>query len=86
MRAPIVVAVALAAIISGRTLAEEGYVVGITGALTGAGQNAMPPPMLLRGPFGSIRCARRISISAIECQFAEVCGTPKQTAAATAHG
>ena len=51
MRAPIVVAVALAAIISGPTLAEEGYVVGITGALTGAGQNAMPPPMLLRGPF-----------------------------------
>jgi hypothetical protein len=29
MRAPIVVAVALAAIISGPTLAEEGYVVGI---------------------------------------------------------
>jgi ABC-type branched-subunit amino acid transport system substrate-binding protein len=35
MRAPTVIAVALAAMISGPTLAEEGYVVGITGALAG---------------------------------------------------
>jgi hypothetical protein len=35
MRAPTVVAVALAAIIPGPTLADEGYVVGITGALAG---------------------------------------------------
>ena len=35
MRAPTVVAVALAAIISGSALADEGYVVGITGALAG---------------------------------------------------
>jgi branched-chain amino acid transport system substrate-binding protein len=35
MRAPTVVVLALAAIISGPTLADEGYVVGITGALSG---------------------------------------------------